>query len=54
MPNPPLPSSCHTLPSVLNPFFSKIFGKRDNHVPPAGRDAIRQALVNANVTFSFY
>ncbi|KAK1814697.1 hypothetical protein LTR12_010919 [Friedmanniomyces endolithicus] len=31
-----------------------IFGKRDNHVPPAGRDAIRQALVNANVTFSFY
>ncbi|KAK3626075.1 hypothetical protein LTR22_023291 [Elasticomyces elasticus] len=31
-----------------------IFGKRDNHVPPEGRNAIRQALHDAGVTFSFY
>ncbi len=31
-----------------------IFGKMDNHVPPAGRDLIRQTLHEAGVTFSFY
>ncbi|KAK5136140.1 hypothetical protein LTR08_003977 [Meristemomyces frigidus] len=31
-----------------------IFGKRDNHVPPAGRDLIRKTLHEAGTTFSFY
>jgi dienelactone hydrolase len=31
-----------------------IFGKSDNHVPPAGRDLIRQTLHDAGVDFSFY
>lgn len=31
-----------------------IFGKMDNHVPPAGRDLIRKTLHEAGVTFSFY
>lgn len=31
-----------------------IFGKRDNHVPPEGRDLIRKILHEAGVTFSFY
>ncbi|KAF2704026.1 alpha/beta-hydrolase [Pleomassaria siparia CBS 279.74] len=31
-----------------------IFGKMDNHVPPAGRDLIRKTLHQAGVTFSFY
>nr|POE90180.1 putative carboxymethylenebutenolidase [Quercus suber] len=31
-----------------------IFGKRDTHVPPAGRDLIRQTLHDAGVVFSFY
>lgn len=31
-----------------------IFGKRDNHVPPEGRDLIRKTLHDAGVTFSFY
>ncbi|KAF2805185.1 alpha/beta-hydrolase [Mytilinidion resinicola] len=31
-----------------------IFGKLDNHVPPAGRDLIRKTLHDAGVTFSFY
>lgn len=31
-----------------------IFGKRDNHVPPEGRDLIRKSLHEAGVTFSFY
>ncbi|KAL9095923.1 MAG: hypothetical protein Q9165_001921 [Trypethelium subeluteriae] len=31
-----------------------IFGKRDNHVPPEGRDLIRKTLHEAGVTFSFY
>ncbi|KAF2436382.1 alpha/beta-hydrolase [Tothia fuscella] len=31
-----------------------IFGKKDNHVPPAGRDLIRKTLHDAGVTFSFY
>lgn len=31
-----------------------IFGKLDNHVPPAGRDLIRKTLHEAGVTFSFY
>lgn len=33
---------------------SQIFGKRDTHVPPAGRDLIRKTLHDAGVTFSFY
>lgn len=32
----------------------QIFGKMDNHVPPAGRDLIRKTLHEAGVTFSFY
>jgi carboxymethylenebutenolidase len=32
----------------------KIFGKKDNHVPPAGRDLIRKGLHEAGVCFSFY
>jgi carboxymethylenebutenolidase len=31
-----------------------IFGKRDTHVPPAGRDLIRKSLHDAGVVFSFY
>ncbi|KAI9889626.1 MAG: hypothetical protein M1814_005134 [Vezdaea aestivalis] len=31
-----------------------IFGKKDNHVPPAGRDLIRQTLYEKGVVFSFY
>ncbi|KAG8624451.1 hypothetical protein KVT40_007518 [Elsinoe batatas] len=31
-----------------------IFGKKDNHVPPEGRDLIRKTLHDAGVTFSFY
>ncbi|KAF2106431.1 Alpha/Beta hydrolase protein [Lophiotrema nucula] len=31
-----------------------IFGKMDNHVPPAGRDLIRKTLHEAGVTSSFY
>ncbi|KAF2863255.1 alpha/beta-hydrolase [Piedraia hortae CBS 480.64] len=31
-----------------------IFGKKDTHVPPAGRDLIRKALHEAGVIFSFY
>lgn len=31
-----------------------IFGKQDNHVPPKGRDMIRQALHEKGVCFSFY
>ncbi|KAK3069126.1 hypothetical protein LTR53_012789 [Teratosphaeriaceae sp. CCFEE 6253] len=31
-----------------------IFGKRDNHVPPPSRDAIRAALSEAGVIYSFY
>lgn len=31
-----------------------IFGKSDNHVPPAGRDLIRKTLHEAGVDFSFY
>ena len=31
-----------------------IFGKQDNHVPPAGRDLIRQTLHEKGVCFSFY
>ncbi|KAL9110930.1 MAG: hypothetical protein Q9227_004545 [Pyrenula ochraceoflavens] len=31
-----------------------IFGKRDNHVPPEGRDAIRKRLHEAGVEFSWY
>ncbi|KAF2090112.1 alpha/beta-hydrolase [Saccharata proteae CBS 121410] len=31
-----------------------IFGKKDNHVPPEGRDLIRKTLHDAGVKFSFY
>lgn len=31
-----------------------IFGKSDNHVPPAGRDLIRKTLHDVGVEFSFY
>jgi len=31
-----------------------IFGKRDNHVPPEGRDLIRKTLHEAGTTFSWY
>ncbi|KAF2674019.1 alpha/beta-hydrolase [Microthyrium microscopicum] len=31
-----------------------IFGKKDTHIPPAGRDLIRKTLQDAGVTFSFY
>ncbi|KAF1365644.1 alpha/beta-hydrolase [Lizonia empirigonia] len=31
-----------------------IFGKKDNHVPPQGRDRIRSALHEKGVVFSFY
>ena len=31
-----------------------IFGKNDNHVPPAGRDLIRKTLHETGVEFSFY
>ncbi|QDS68414.1 hypothetical protein FKW77_010781 [Venturia effusa] len=31
-----------------------IFGKKDTHIPPAGRDLIRKTLHDAGVTFSFY
>lgn len=32
----------------------QIFGKKDTHVPQAGRDLIRKALHEADVTFSFF
>jgi len=31
-----------------------IFGKKDTHIPPAGRDLIRKALHEAGIIFSFY
>lgn len=31
-----------------------IFGTKDNHVPPEGRDLIRKTLRDAGVTFSFW
>jgi carboxymethylenebutenolidase len=33
---------------------SKIFGKKDNHVPPEGRDLIRKTLHDAGICFSFF
>jgi len=32
----------------------QIFGKKDTHVPPAGRDLIRKTMHDAGVVFSFY
>ena len=32
----------------------QIFGKKDNHVPPAGRDLIRKTLHEKGICFSFY
>ncbi|KAH0610889.1 uncharacterized protein H6S33_011316 [Morchella sextelata] len=34
--------------------LAMIFGKMDNHVPPAGRDLIRKTLHEAGTKFSFY
>lgn len=34
--------------------MSQIFGKKDNHVPPEGRDLIRKNLHEKGVCFSFY
>ncbi|KAK4555439.1 hypothetical protein LTR86_007736 [Recurvomyces mirabilis] len=34
--------------------LAMIFGKRDNHVPPDGRDLIRKTLHETGATFSFY
>ncbi|KAK3670681.1 hypothetical protein LTR78_009373 [Recurvomyces mirabilis] len=34
--------------------LAMIFGKRDNHVPPDGRDLIRKTLHESGTTFSFY
>jgi carboxymethylenebutenolidase len=34
--------------------ITQIFGKKDTHVPPQGRDLIRKTLHDAGVTFSFY
>ncbi|KAF2769047.1 alpha/beta-hydrolase [Teratosphaeria nubilosa] len=34
--------------------LAMIFGKKDTHVPPAGRDLIRKTLHEAGVTFSFW
>ena len=31
-----------------------IFGKKDNHVPPEGRDLIRKTLHEKGITFSWY
>lgn len=31
-----------------------IFGKKDNHVPPEGRDLIRKTLTDAGVTFGWF
>ena len=33
---------------------TQIFGKKDNHVPPDGRDLIRKTLHEKGITFSFY
>jgi carboxymethylenebutenolidase len=33
---------------------NQIFGKKDNHVPPEGRDLIRKKLHEAGVCFNFY
>ena len=33
---------------------SQIFGKNDTHVPPEGRDLIRQTLHEKEVVFGFY
>jgi len=40
--------------SVQAELTAKIFGKSDNHVPPAGRDLIRKTLHDKGVIFSFY
>jgi hypothetical protein len=34
--------------------FANLAPAEDNHVPPAGRDLIRQTLTDAGVTFSWY
>lgn len=43
--------NCFSFP---DPTTLQIFGKRDNHVPPAGRDLIRKTLHDTGITFSFY
>lgn len=39
---------------LSNEAHVQIFGKRDTHVPPAGRDLIRKTLHEFGVTFSFF
>lgn len=39
---------------IVTDDHSQIFGKKDTHVPPEGRDLIRKTLHDAGVTFSFY
>ena len=46
--------STHNTVLGLNMYASQIFGKKDTHVPPQGRDLIRKTLHDAGVTFSFY
>lgn len=38
----------------VNADQEQIFGKKDNHVPPSGRDLIRKTLHDNGVCFSFY
>ena len=46
-------SNTHNAIQLINT-IAQIFGKKDTHVPPQGRDLIRKTLHDAGVTFSFY
>ncbi|GJC85743.1 putative carboxymethylenebutenolidase [Colletotrichum liriopes] len=55
-PTPP-ENSTHTLdllPTLTHAEVAMIFGVKDTHVPPEGRDLIRAKLREAGVTTSFY
>ncbi|KAJ0160440.1 putative carboxymethylenebutenolidase [Colletotrichum tanaceti] len=55
-PTPP-EGSTHTLdlfPTLAHAEVAMIFGVKDTHVPPEGRDLIRVKLRDAGVTTSFY
>ncbi len=41
-------------PPLLPNQHDQIFGKKDTHVPPPGRDLIRKTLHDQGVCFSFY
>lgn len=41
-------------PTHVGTIRVQIFGKKDNHVPPEGRDLIRKTLHEKGVSFSFY